>query len=489
MNVEISKESSVPLYQQIKSQIKSQILSGELLDGFLLPSERMLASQLGVHRNTVTRAYTDLKSEGLLKSSQGKGYRVSVRSNTNTIAALRPVNWGAMTQNSYADTESAFVLQFAKSFDDGVISFAGGIAAREPYPPEETARIIEKILRTNREKAYFFASIQGDEELRRNLVRFLSRKGIKADPSNIQVFSDNNQALHFILSMFLHPGDVVIIDELASPDVPRSVELAGGRVVRVPSDGEGMVCAALGGIIEQERPAFIYVEAGYANPAGTVLSTARKKELLDLSYRYGIPLIEADETSELFLDGGPVPTIKSMDVGDNVIYLYSFSLSMIPGIGISFVVANQGLINNLCNMTMLHIVNSDWAAQMVTIEHLASGRLYDRLAEFRDLYRKKRDLMCACLDQLGERFALRYEKPRGGAYVWVELPCRMSARSLLAAARRRGVTFMTGDPFFEEPSQGRSHIRLNYSYPLLDEIEPGMAAIGKALEDVAGRRL
>lgn len=481
MNLEIERESPVPIYLQIKSQVKGQILSGELLDGSPMPSERMLAEQLGIHRNTVTRAYGELKAEGLLQSSQGKGYRASVRSHKNTIAALRPVNWGALTQNSYADTESSFVLQFAKSFDDGIISFAGGIAAREPYPSEETARIIEKILRTNREKAYFFASIQGDEDLRRNLVKFVSRKGIKADSSNIQVFSDNNQALHFILSMFLHPGDSVIVDELSSPDVPRSVELAGGHVVRVPSDDEGMVCATMAGIIEEEAPAFIYVEAGYSNPTGTALSTARKKELLDLSYRYGIPIIEADETSELFLDGAPLPTIKSMDTGDNVIYLHSFALSMIPGIGVSFVVANQGMINNLCNMTMLHIVNSDWAAQMVTVEHLASGKLYERLAEFRAIYREKRDLMCARLDELAERYPLGYVKPDGGVYIWVELPRRVSAKSLLAKARRRGVTFMTGESFFEEPSRGRSHIRLNYSYPSLDEIDRGMEALGLAL--------
>lgn len=196
-------------------------------------------------------------------------------------------------------------------------------------------------MRTNREKAYFFASIQGDEDLRRNLVKFVSRKGIKADSSNIQVFSDNNQALHFILSMFLHPGDSVIVDELSSPDVPRSVELA--------------------------------------------------------------------------------------------------------------------------------------------VEHLASGKLYERLEEFRAIYREKRNLMCARLDVLAERYPLRYVKPGGGVYIWVELPLRVSAKSLLAKARRRGVTFMTGKSFFEEPSRGRSHIRLNYSYPLLDEIGRGMDALGLAL--------
>ena len=95
--------------------------------------------------------------------------------------------------------------------------------------------------------------------------------------------------------------------------------------------------------------------------------------------------------------------------------------------------------------------------------------------------------MCARLDELVERYSLRYVKPGGGVYIWVELPQRASAKPLLAKARRHGVTFMTGESFFEEPSRGRSHIRLNYSYPSLDEIDRGMDALGLALGEALGR--
>lgn len=132
MNLEIEREPPVPIYLQIKSQVKGQILSGELLDGSPMPSERMLAEQLGIHRNTVTRAYGELKAGGFLRSSQGKGYRASVRSHKNTIAALRPVNWGALTQNSYADTESSFVLQFAKASTTASSRLPGGSPRASP---------------------------------------------------------------------------------------------------------------------------------------------------------------------------------------------------------------------------------------------------------------------------------------------------------------------------------------------------------------------
>ena len=79
MNLKIDRALKTPVYIQIRSQLKEQILSGRLSDGYALPSERTLAKDLGVHRNTVVRAYNELKADGLLSSYQGVGYRVACR--------------------------------------------------------------------------------------------------------------------------------------------------------------------------------------------------------------------------------------------------------------------------------------------------------------------------------------------------------------------------------------------------------------------------
>ena len=79
MKIEINKLDKTPVYLQISGAIREMILDGRMTDGYALPSERKLAAYLDVHRNTVTKAYMDLKSEGLIDSHQGKGYRVAYR--------------------------------------------------------------------------------------------------------------------------------------------------------------------------------------------------------------------------------------------------------------------------------------------------------------------------------------------------------------------------------------------------------------------------
>ena len=312
----------------------------------------------------------------------------------------------------------------------------------------------------------------------------MASKGIKATAANVQIFSENNQALDFILNLMLSPGDGVIIEDTMSADVYRTIEVAGGRIITVPTDEDGMMCDLLDVIIEKEKPKFIYVDSSYNNPSGTVLPLERRRRLLELSYRYRIPIIEEDEGSELYYGRDPIPSIKSMDPGSNVIYMYSFSLTMIPGIGTSFVIADKSLVKQFAGMVSLRITNTDWTAQMVMLEYMKNGLFIKRLDKFRRVYKTKRDLMCKRLDKLVTRYGLEYRKPEGGVYLWVRMPGRVSSRKLLEVAQRKGLTFMPGYVFFTRPSMGRSYFRLNYSYPSEEEIEKGMDILVEAIDEV-----
>ena len=307
MKILIDKRKKVPVYLQIAEQIKEYIFDGAISDGYALPSERVLAADLGVHRNTVTKAYHELKAEGLLVASQGKDYRVARYADESSASRRKavppkPVNWEGIMKDEYAGFESEFDQLYSKSFDSGLISFGGGVAAREPYPPEEVAGTFEKLFREGGDKAYFYAPYQGDLELRRQIAAFLGTKGIKTDASHIQIFSENNQALDFILNLMLQPGDKVLMEETTSPDVFRTFEMAGVELISAPMDDNGMICENLDTIIEREKPAFIYTGSSFNNPTGTMLTVERKRKLLDLSYKYRIPIIEEDEASELYYD-------------------------------------------------------------------------------------------------------------------------------------------------------------------------------------------
>ena len=79
MNIIISNTSGIPIYEQIKEQIKAAIFNEELKDGDLLPSIRKLAKELQISVITTMRAYNDLEQEGFIVSVQGKGSYVKPR--------------------------------------------------------------------------------------------------------------------------------------------------------------------------------------------------------------------------------------------------------------------------------------------------------------------------------------------------------------------------------------------------------------------------
>ena len=486
MKIEINRADKTPVYIQIAGQIKNMLHTGAITDGYMLPSERVLAEELGVHRNTVTKAYGELKSEGLIYASQGRCYRVSFGRGTAGDEEILPdrrknVSWEAAMRREYDDFSSDFDELYSESFDPSYISFAGGVAAREPYPPEEIADVFEEILSSSEDKAYFYVPYQGDPELIHEIVKYMASIGIRTKSSNIQIFKENTQALDFIVQLMLSPGDSVIVNEIMASDVYRTIELAGGKLITVPSDEHGMITDNLDKVIEASNPKFIYVDSSFNNPRGSVLTLERRRKILELSYQYRIPIIEDDESSELYYGEKTPSSIKSMDHGNNVIYMYSFSLDMVPGIGISFVSADKKIIEQFSNMVSLRGANPEWASQMVMTQYMKSGVFAERLNDFRTVCKSKRDRMCARLEKMAGTFGLQYTKPEGGVYIWVELPERMNSRKLLKETQKRGMTFMPGYLFFPKKQMGSRFFRLNFSYPTVDEIEKGMDILEESL--------
>ena len=250
----------------------------------------------------------------------------------------------------------------------------------------------------------------------------------------------------------------------------------------MPVDEDGMICDNLEAIIESEHPRFIYVDSSFSNPTGAFLTIERRRKLLELSYRYRIPIIEDDEGSELYYDIDRVPSIKSMDEGNNVIYMYSFSLTMMPGISVSFVVADRMIIEKLSGMVSVRIASLDWTPQMLMLEYMNDGTFFRRLDEFRNICRIKREIMCSYLDEISAESGLSYIKPKGGVYIWVRLPDGIDSRKLLEELQKQGVTFIPGHVFYLKKTAGNDHMRLNYSYPTEDEIKEGMVKLRKTIK-------
>ena len=223
MNVKIDKESKTSIYLQIASQLKRKILSGELNRGSTLPSERAMASILGVHRNTVVKAYNELKAEELIESKQGIGYIVAVGGNNagevqdeiehRDRTKNKRVNWVNQIKPGYLDMEITFDDLFQRFGAEDKYSLGSGISAAGIYDNEKVAQDIAEIITAEGRSQYFYSPYKGDKFLRQKLVSFLGTKGIKASTGQIQILTETNQVLDFLVMLLVKPGDTVIMEE------------------------------------------------------------------------------------------------------------------------------------------------------------------------------------------------------------------------------------------------------------------------------------
>lgn len=507
MNIKVDKKSKEALYWQIYSQIKSLIIDGSIQHGSYLPSERPFAEELGVHRNTVIRAYGELKGEQLIVSRQGIGYQVSYKSEYNSVRQygdlkstesskkqnknssnssvknkLKDVNWGQMIKDEYRDVGEKFDKAFQMQGKGTKISMAVGIPPII-YDEEEIAAHIACILKENGKKESYITPYQGDEGCRRQIVSYLRGKGIRAKMSEIQVMSETNQAFDFIMTATLRPGDKIIIEEPVSPDVYRLIDLNDCKAITVPVDENGMKCENLGAMIEKYKPKYIYINSSYHDPTGACLSVARKKELLDISYRYRIPIIEDDSGSELNFFGNPEPTLKSMDEGSNVIYIYSFALSFVPGLSMAFIVAPEELARSLRYLVSVRLMSLEWVAQKLIARCLADGSYIRKTAEIRRRNRENFRTICPFLDEL-KPYGLSYHTPKGGVYIWVKLPTGLDSRKVVLEAERRGVSFIAGTVFYPDRMAGKDKIRINFSHEKKNMVIEGMKIFSAIIREM-----
>ena len=487
MDIIINHHTQTPIYLQIVNQLKEMIVKGEITDGFVLPSERAMAKLLNVHRNTIIRAYTELKAEEFLASSQGIGYMVSYENGTSEETKKNEViSWPSLIKDEYLDLKITFDDLFTKSYTSNNISFAGGIASTEEYGKEELALILNDIISSDNIEAYSYSPYQGNLHLRQNIANLMQTKGIKAKAGEIQILQETNQALDYLAALLIKPGDVVITEEPVSPDVYRTLALAGGKVVAVPMDDDGILCDSLECLILKYNPKFIYVNPDFQNPTGIVMSLSRRKALLSLSHKYKLPIIEEDASSEIRFEGVRIPSLKALDKGNNVIFIYSFALTFAPGIRMAFVLADKTLIKSLSYIVSIRLISLDSISQKLLSSYIEKGIYQRNLRNICVDYKEKRDLMCSCLEEEARALGLDYRKPIGGVYLWCKLAPDIDYHQLNVRTTEKGVSFIPGNIFYIKGSKGDNYIRLNFSYPTKLQIENGIRILAEAIGESKG---
>ncbi len=491
MQFTLNRRSTVPMYRQLAAELREQIVSGAMAEGYRLPPERELASRLEVNRTTVLQAYQQLKDEGLIASKVGKGTFVLPLQHLETaripVVRHEPIDeepkpsvvrppWSVLFSDysnrfTYHDIASAERAQRG----DTIIDFATG----SPNP----ADIPDDLLRSVSIEA-FESPIDGFDELRALLAEHMSTRGVQCDVRNVMVLSGSEQGIDLIVRAFVNPGDCVLVEQSTFFPALQTFRSADARIIGVPVDEHGMRTDLLDGYCARFRPKLIYTVPTFQNPTGTTLPPERRSELIDVARRYQCLIVEDDAYGDLWYGGEssdahrPIP-LKGMENAGYVMYLSTFSKTVTSGLRTGWVVADPHVINRLAALRRMVDQHTSTSSQRICLELLKEGRVAEHLRGLIKAYRIRRDAAIAAL----ERYApdeVYWTVPAGGYYIWVSLPDGVRSLDVLESCRSQGVTFMPGS-VFDVDEMDDSHIRLNFVRPDAADIDTGIRIIGETI--------
>jgi 2-aminoadipate transaminase len=225
---------------------------------------------------------------------------------------------------------------------------------------------------------------------------------------------------------------------------------------------------------------FIYTIPNFHNPGGVTMSAERRRRLIELSREYDIPVIEDDPYGRLRFEGGHMKPLRALD--DEVIYLGTFSKIFAPGLRLGWMTAPKPILAKvLLAKQAADLCGSNFA--QVTAERYFNGTRWRKvLQDLTHTYAERRDAMLAALEEHFPPEA-RWTHPDGGFFVWVELPKFVDAKTMLAEAVERGITYTPGDGFYPDGRSGRNCMRLAFCYAPPEKIEEAVRRLAEVLED------
>lgn len=491
MRIPLDHQSDIPLYQQIEAHIRKSVLSGSLPAHTRLPASRQLARDLGVNRTTVENAYSALEADGLVFSRMGSGTYVSPvfplpeipKRDSNTPWPL----WQTALQHNDIPNSDIPEEMLKAGKHPNPISFASGISDARQFPVEEFRKVLQSVMRRDQIDALEYGERRGYAPLREGIARILASQGLQTHPENILITAGSQQAIFLASQVLLKPNDIVLVED---PTYSAAIDLfrtLGFQIVGIPVDSQGMQVEQLEKLLQQHHPKLIYTIPNFHNPTGTCLSSARRRELILLAGKYNLPILEDDFVGDLRYEGHTQPSLKSLDPGGQVIYVSTFSKMLMPGLRVGFIVADGPVYESLLNYKRLSDLATSTLIQRALDTYMTVGRYQTYLHRSCQMFRTRRDIAVDAINRHLPK-GVSFEIPKGGLFIWLQLPKSFSANDLLPIACKEGVAFSPGPSFFIDGKSGDDWIRLNFASQPVEAIEEGIKRLGKALRSMRPKK-
>jgi GntR family transcriptional regulator/MocR family aminotransferase len=407
----------------LESALRDAVRTGRLAPGLLLPSSRTLAADLGIARNTVADAYSQLIAEGWLTARQGSGTRVAHR--------VQPV----------LATPTAVEAASHPRYD-----LRPGTPDVSAFPRSAWLAAARRALTAAPAEALGYTDPRGRPELREALAGYLARaRGLQVAPGRIVVSSGFTQGLGLICQVLRRRGARTLAVEAYSLAAHRDVAAASGLAIEtVPVDDQGAVVSQLG------DASAVLLTPAHQFPVGAALVPERRSDVVDWAAASGGLVIEDDYDGEFRYDRQPLGAVQAL-APEHVVYGGTASKSLAPGLRLGWLVLPAGLVDEVIAAKAVVDRNTSSIDQLTLADFISSGGYDRQVRRARLTYHRRRDQLVAALRRHAP--AAQVTGITAGLHLLLGLPAGQTEDDIIARAAARGLALegiapynATGEP-------------------------------------------
>lgn len=369
-----------------------------------------------------------------------------------------------------------------------MISFAGGLPAEELFPVQAVREAADRVFEAGA-GALQYGLTEGYLPLREQIGERMAAKDMNVTPDEMILTTGSQQAIDLLVQVLTEPGDAILVERptyLASLQV---FAMRGVKVIAAESDEFGIIPESAEELIRAHGPKLLYAVPTFGNPTGRVWSLERRKQMLDLCRKYGMLIIEDDPYGDIkFNKNEQFPSMFSLGgkaENNPVLYTSTFSKTVAPALRTGWAIGDSRVIRMVAKAKQAADLHSSTMDQQVLSQLLHKFDLDAHIALISEEYGARMLEMQGLLKKAALP-DLKWVTPKGGMFLWVELPDGLDAEALLRCAVQKGVAFVPGSSFYADNAM-RNTMRLNYTHNKGARTEQGVARLVEAIGEFTVR--
>lgn len=463
LTVMLDHRNDRPMYVQLYEEIKRQIEEKVLSQGVILPSIRQLAEYLKISKNTVDHAYQQLVAEGYIESRPRSGYSVL------------PLEAPLVSKNQKLPLPEKLQanLDTVPRYD-----FKYGEIESPQYPMKHWRKCLSDVLDKETSGILGYGHPQGESALRVEIAKYLLQsRGVSCDPEQILICAGTQHAVSMLVRLFNWGSRMIAMEDPGYRGVRTVFADHGCRIQPISVEADGMNVRELEGL--DSNIGAVYVTPSHQFPLGMVMPIQKRRRLLQWAEQHEAIVIEDDYDSEFRYMGQPIPSLKSLDQTERVVYMGTFSKAFLPSARLSYIVLPSRMLPFLRNMLDVYNQAVSPIIQHAVTLFMQRGHFLRHIRKMRRLYQAKhRALVSAIEREMGK--AVRIIEHNSGLHLLIDVKGKNN-EELLKLATKVGVKVYRPSPHWLDPAAcPRSYVMLGFGGLSITEIEVGIEKLKEA---------